>query len=139
MRVQLIVSSLLVTLAIPVSGQASRICIAPTGVESAPGNSDAAASAVRESFASFLTGPTLNVSPLESRLLSQARLEAKTANCQYVLLTSVKHVRKSGGSLFQRMAGSAAQQTAWSIGTGVTSTTGRVVVSAARGAVSAAA
>src|SRR5206468_3003036 len=55
----------------------SRICLGPTSVESAAGNAVNAMNAVRETFTSFLTGPTISVTPLSSRLSSQAREEAK--------------------------------------------------------------
>jgi hypothetical protein len=90
--------------------------------------------AVRESFTSFLTGPTLGVTPLSARLESQVRLEAKQAGCAYLLLTTIKHQRKTGGGLLSRVAGSAAEQGAWSVASGAGSAAGRVAASAAAGA-----
>jgi hypothetical protein len=136
------VSSLLIILVHPATAQDKpagvKICIGPTTVESAPNNS-AVSTAVRETFSSFLTGPGLSAAPLESRLVSQARMEVKTANCAYLLLNTVKHVHKSGGGLLGRVVGSAAQQTAYSVGTSVTSTAGRIAVNAASNVATAAA
>ena len=69
----------------------ARICLAPTKAEMAAGNTESAVTAVRETFTSFLTGPSLSVTPLSARLQSQAREEAKQASCPYVLITSIKH------------------------------------------------
>lgn len=120
----------------PASAQApARICLAPATVQASTGTADAAATAVRESFTSFLTGPSLAVAPLTSRLESQAREEARAAGCPYLLLTSVKHVRKTGGGgLLGRMAGSAVQQGAWTAGASAGSTVGRIAAGAAAGA-----
>ena len=142
MRVLITSSLLLTALANLAPAQethtAARICIGPTAVETSPSSAEAAASAVRATFGSFLNGPSVRVSLLESRLLSQARLEAKTASCQYLLLTSIKHEHKSGRSFFQRVAGAAVQQSAFSIGVGVASGTG-LIGAAAAGALGAAA
>jgi hypothetical protein len=109
------------------------ICLAPAAVEAAPSGSDPVA-AVRETFSSFLTGPTLGVKALDARLESQVRQEAKLAGCKYLLLPTVKHQRKTGGGLLSRVAGSAAEQGAWSVAAGAGSTAGRIAASAAAGA-----
>jgi len=70
-----------------------RVCLAPTSAQIVTGNSDAAIDAVRGTFTSFLTGPSLAVKPLTSRLASQVREEAKSADCPYLLLTTFKHER----------------------------------------------
>jgi hypothetical protein len=123
----------------PVSGQdaagtaARKICLAPASIEAAPQGSDPVA-AVRETFVSFLTGPTLSVTPLTARLQSQVRQEAELAGCSYLLLPTLKHQRKTGGGLLGRVAGSAAEQGAWSIASRTGSTAGRIAASAAAGA-----
>jgi hypothetical protein len=97
--------------------------------------------AVRETFSSFLTGPTLEVAPLESRLPSQAKAEAKAANCPFVLLTTLKQVHKGGGgpSLLGRAAAGAVQGGASSVG-GLTNSAGAgVAANATSGAAGAAA
>ena len=119
---------------------ATRICLAPPSAETATGNSTSAIDAVREAFTSFLTGPSLGVTPLSARLESQVREEARAAGCPYLLLSAVKHVRKTGGGgLLRRMAGGAVQQGAWAAAAGAGSTVGRVAAGAAAGAVGAAA
>jgi hypothetical protein len=110
-----------------------KICLAPVSVEATPSGSDPVA-AVRESFTSFLTGPTLGVTPLNARLESQVRQEAKLAGCSYLLLPAVKHQRKTGRSLLGRVAGGAAEQGAWSVAAGAGSTAGRIAANAAAGA-----
>ncbi|MEO6058249.1 MAG: hypothetical protein ABIQ49_15605 [Gemmatimonadales bacterium] len=112
---------------------AQKICLAPASVEAAPKGSDPLA-AVRESFTSFLTGPTLGVTPLQARLESQVRQEAKLTGCAYLLLSTIKHQRKTGGGLLGRAAGGAAEQGAWSVGAGAGSQVGRVAAAAAVGA-----
>ena len=116
----------------------ARVCLAPSSVQTAIGSADNAVSAVRETFASFLSGPTLTVTPLSSRLESQAREEAKAGKCPYVLFTSIKHTRKGGG-MFNRVAMGAVQSGAYAIGSTTSSTVERVATNAAAGAASAAA
>jgi hypothetical protein len=117
----------------------TKICLAPATVESAVGNSNDAADAVRETFTSFLTGPSLAVQPLTARLQSQVREEAKAAGCRYLLLPIVKHEHKSGGGgLLGRMAGGAVEQGAWRAGAATGSTVGGVAAGAAAGAAGAA-
>jgi hypothetical protein len=110
-----------------------KVCLAPATVQSAPKGSDPVA-AVRETFTSFLTGPSIGVTPLNARLESQVRQEAKLAGCSYLLLPAIKHQRKTGRSLLGRVAGGAAEQGAWSVAAGAGSTAGRVAASAAAGA-----
>ena len=117
----------------------TRICLAPTSVEANAGGVAAIVDAVRESFTSFLTGPTLQAKPLTARLQSQAREEAKGADCQYLVLTTVKQVRQSGGqSLVGKIAGGAVQAGVSSAGGAVSGTAGRIAANAAAGATNAA-
>ena len=117
----------------------TQICLAPAAVEAAPNGVDPLA-AVRETFTSFLTGPSLGVMPLNARLQSQVREEAKLSKCSYLLLTTVKHERKTGGGgLLGRVASGAVQHGAWSAVGATGSTVGRVVAGAAAGAASGAA
>jgi len=118
---------------------ATQICLAPATVETAPAGVDPL-TAVRETFTSFLTGPTLAVQPLGARLASQVREEAKAAGCPFLLVPTIKHERKTGGSgLFGKVASGAVQQGAWSVSGAGGSTVGRVVAGAAAGAASSAA
>src|SRR5687768_13118613 len=91
----------------PAGPAVAQICLAPATVEAAPNGVDPVA-AVGAAFSTFLNGPTLAVQPLSARLQSQARQEAKLAGCQFLLLTTVKHERKTGGGgILGKMAGGA--------------------------------
>ena len=83
-------------------------CVALTipSVQGVDGNSTGFATAVRDLFASYLKGPTIRTVALESRLSSQAILEAKTQECGHVLLVSVER-KKAGGSSMGRILGQA--------------------------------
>jgi hypothetical protein len=112
-----------------------RICLAPASVEASSGSATAASDAARETFTSYLTGPSLRPEPLKARLASQAKEEAKQAGCPYLLLTTIKHEHKrSGGGLLGRMAAGAAQQGAWEAGVTSGSAAGRIAGQAAYGA-----
>ena len=116
----------------------TQICLAPAAVEAAPTGVDPMA-AVRDAFASFLTGPTLAVQPLSARLQSQVRQEATLNGCGFLLLPTIKHERKSGsGGILGKVAGGAVQQGAWAVSGSAGSTVGRVVAGAAAGAASSA-
>lgn len=115
----------------------ARICLAPAAVEATPAGMDPVA-AVRDAFSSFLTGPSLAVHPLSARLRSQVREEAKLAGCRFLLLSTVRHERKTGGGLLGKVASGAVQHGAWAATGSVTSTAGRVAASAAAGAASSA-
>lgn len=117
----------------------TNICMAPTKVESSS-NASAAADAARETFSSFLAGPSLKTSALQARLEAQVREEAKLAGCSYLLLTTIKHEHKQQGSgVLGRVAAGVVQQGASEILPGSGSTAGRIVGNAARGAASQAA
>lgn len=117
----------------------TRICLGPTTVEAAVGSAATAASAVREAFTSFLAGPSIGVTPLNARLQSQAREEARQASCRFLLLTTMKHEQKHGSGFVRRMVGSAAQQGVWAAGASAGSVAGRVATGAAYGAAGTAA
>ena len=119
----------------------TTICLALATVHLASGSSADGGAAVRESFASYLSGPTLAVTPLQAKLASQAREEAKQASCKYVLYTSMKLERnKSGGGLFGKIVGEAVQSSAYELrGRAGGSVAGRVVTSAAASAAAEAA
>jgi hypothetical protein len=121
----------------PAGAAVAQICLAPATVEAAPNGVDPVA-AVSEAFSTFLNGPTLAVQPLSSRLQSQARQEAKLGGCGFLLLTTVKHERKTGGNgILGKMAGGAVQQGAWAVtGSVGGSMAGRVAAGAVAGAAS---
>src|ERR1700752_1752877 len=56
-----------------------------------------AADAVRNILAEYLQGPTIEVAFLSARLPSQYTVEARTADCDFVLSTSLAHRRGSQG------------------------------------------
>ena len=113
----------------------TRICLAPTSVEESSGNATKAMDASRETFTSFLTGPSLATHPLNAKLEGQFREEARQAGCPYLLLTTLKHVqKKSGGSMLGKMAAGAAQQGAYEAGVASGSAAGRIAGTAAYGA-----
>jgi hypothetical protein len=110
----------------------STICLAPATVQMASGSSVDGGTAVRETFASYLNGPTLAVTPLNARLLSQAREEAKQASCKYVVYSTMKLERgKSGGGFLGKMIGGAVESSAWELRGAASSTAGRMVANAA--------
>jgi hypothetical protein len=101
----------------PVSAQETpspQTCVAVMlpSVQGAEGSATAVASAVRDLFVSYLTGPSIRSIPLESRLASQAALEAGQKGCGYVLIPSVMKKRSGGGTLGGAL-GQAAGTAAW--------------------------
>ncbi len=124
--------------AAPQGSSPTQICLAPPSVAASVGSATSASDAVKQSLASFLTGPTIGVVPLSARLESQARQEAKTAACRYLLFTEIKHQRKQGKSILGRAAGGAVQQGAWRAAGEAGSGVGRVAADAAAGAAGAA-
>jgi hypothetical protein len=123
------------------AAEKTTICLAPAAVQMASGSSADGGTAVRESFASYLSGPTLAVTPLQARLASQEREEAKQASCRYVVYTSMKlEKNKSGGGLFGKIVGEAVQSSAYELrGRAGGSVAGRVVTTAAASAAAEAA
>ena len=119
----------------------TTICLTPTTAQMASGSSPDGATAVRETLGSYLTGPTLAVTPLTARLASQVREEAKQASCKHIVFTSMKLERnKSGGGLFGKIVGEAVQSSAYELrGRAGGSVAGRVVTSAAASAAAEAA
>ena len=108
-----------------------RICLAPATAQMTTGNSADVMGAVRETFTSFLTGPTLSVTPLNARLVSQAREEAKLADCPYVLFPTIRHEHKTGTGLWGRVAAGAVEGGAWHAATAAPSAATRVLAGAA--------
>ena len=88
-------------------------CVALTlpSVDGIDGSATSFAVAVRDLFASFLTGPGIQTIKLDSRLASQAALEARDKGCGQVLLATVTRKRSTGsgvGGIVGRAAGMAA-------------------------------
>jgi len=118
----------------------AHICLAPPSVQTASGTAADAMNTGRETFTSYLTGPSLEVAPLSARLESQARQKAKANNCPYLLFTTLKQVRRTSGDGFLgRVAASAAEDGAYAAGAPVSSAAGRAAVDATADAAGAAA
>ena len=92
---------------------ADKSCVAlmMPSLQGVPGNAEEAASGVRDLIAKYLTAPSLQVVPLESRLSSQAFAEAKEKGCEPILVTVLK--RKSGGGGLTKALGQAAGASSW--------------------------
>jgi hypothetical protein len=130
--------SLLLVASQPVSSadgaKINRICLAPPSTQIPGMNNDEALAGVREVFTKYLTGPTLRVEPLEARLTSQTREEAKQKQCAYVLYTKVVQERKTRSSGFLgRVAAGAIQGGASQVAGSSNSVGTRVIASAAAG------
>ena len=98
-------------------------CVALTlpSVSGIDGTATTYAIAVRDLFASFLTGPSIKTILLDARLPSQAALEARDKGCGRVLLATVTRKRSGGsgvGSVLGKAAGMAAIRAP--LGSGVT-------------------
>jgi outer membrane lipoprotein SlyB len=127
-------SSVLLTLASVATAFADehpplQICLAPASAQMAFGNSVDAISAVRDTFTSFLTGPSISVTSLNARLVTQAREEAKLSDCPYVLFPTVRHERRTTG-LLGRIAAGAVQSGAWQAAGAAPSSATRVLAGA---------
>jgi len=96
-----------------------RICLAMPKAQMGAGNNAEAIAAVRESFAEYLKGPTLEVAALTARLPSQAMEEARLNHCDYVLFTSLVHKKSGGNSLFRKAMGDIASGGAADVSTTV--------------------
>ena len=117
---------------------APPVCLAPTNAQFAGTDAAQAGAAVNELFTSYLTGLTLSVVQLTARLPSQARVEARQANCSLVLFVTARLVQHKSGGLPGQIAGRAAQAGVVSeglgaarIGNGVTAAAARVAARAA--------
>ena len=73
-------------------------CVALTmpSVQGVDGNATSFAGAVRDLFAAYLKGPSISTVSLESRLASQAALEARDQGCGQMLLVTIERKRSSG-------------------------------------------
>lgn len=94
----------------------SPTCLAVVlpSVQGVEGSASEMASAVRDLFVSFLSGPSIKPLSLDARLPSQAILEARQKDCGQVLIASVSR-KRSGGSKFAGMLGKAAETAAWRV------------------------
>jgi hypothetical protein len=116
----------------------AKTCIAITTatVQGVEGSATQVGDAVRDLFASFLTGPSLQAVALESRLTSQAMEEARQKQCGDVVIATLTKKRSGGGKLGQ-VIGQSAGTAAWTMPyTGVASAAARSVAMASAQAVS---
>ena len=115
----------------PVSNEAPGcVALVLPIVQGVPGSASDAAAGLRDLFASYLTGPSLKVVPLEARLQSQAAGEAQEKGCEPLLFVSL--TRKTGGSRLTKALGQAAGTSSWYLpgGASVASATARAAASA---------
>lgn len=90
------------------------IAIVLPSVQGVEGSATETASAVRDLFVSFLSGPSIRPLSLDARLPSQAVLEARQKDCGQVLIVSVSR-KRSGGSKVAGVFGKAAETAAWHV------------------------
>jgi len=102
-----------------------RIGLILPAVQLTSGNSAQSAEALRNSFASYLKGPNIEVVTLAARLPSLALDEARQSQCDYILSASMT-IKKGGGggSMFGRAIGNIAGSAAGHIPGGGSATTG---------------
>ena len=109
-----------------------QLCLAPPSAQIPGVTADDAISGVSDALKSYLTGPGVRTEPLEARLGSQAREEAKQKGCAYVLYTKVVQERKTkSNGLLGRIAAGAVQGGASQVAANSGSVGTRVLASAA--------
>jgi uncharacterized protein YcfJ len=118
----------------------TKVCLAPATIEKTVGSSESMATAVRETFTNYLTGPAVVITALTARLASQSRDEARAAGCTFLVLPRVTYVHpSSGGTVLGHAIAGAAVSGAYSAAGAVSgSTAGRIAASAATSATSTA-
>ena len=132
-------STLLLIIASLLSPHATApICLAPASAQFPNSNATEASAAVSGLFKSYLTGPSLSVVPLTARLASQAREEARNANCKFVLFVTAKQERHRSNGMLGQIAGKAAQEAAWGASFEASTAAKRVASMSAVGAARAA-
>jgi hypothetical protein len=102
-------------------------------VEGVEGNAADVGAGVRDLLVTNLSGPSLEIVSLETRLANQAVEEARTRGCGRILMTSVRRKRGSGGGggVVGKVLQGAGTQAAWHI------PGSSVATAAARGAATA--
>lgn len=102
--------------------------VRPTTQLGAAGKAEAdkVSEAVRNTFAEYLNGPTLEIVPLASRVMAQALVEAGQSECDYVLFTTLALKRGGEGSNpFGKALGDIASSSAANIGAAAASNVAR--------------
>jgi hypothetical protein len=115
---------------VDLTADASCVALMMPSLQGVPGNAEEAASGVRDLIAKYLTVPSLQIVPLESRLASQALAEAREKKCEPILVTTL--MRKSGTGKLTRALGQAAGASSWYLPGG--GTAGSAAARAAAGA-----
>ena len=101
-----------------------RIGLITPRVQLTSGDVAHATESLRNSFANYLKGPTIEVVTLSARLPAQAMEEARQSQCDYVLSVSMNVKKGGGGSMFGRAIGNIAGSAAGHIPGGGSATTG---------------
>ena len=95
---------------------AACIAIVLPSVQGVEGDATAVGASLRELFASFLRGPSMEVVLLDARLAAHAVDEARLKDCAHVLHATVTRKRTgSGGSTFGQIVGQAGSSAAWGL------------------------
>jgi len=97
-------------------GPSTCIAFVLPSVQGVEGDATAVGTSLRELFASFLRGPSMQVVLLEARLAAHAVEEARLKDCAHVLSVMVTRRRAgSGGSTFGQIVGQAGSSAAWGL------------------------
>ncbi|MGB2716147.1 MAG: hypothetical protein WBC51_18340 [Vicinamibacterales bacterium] len=95
------------------------IAIVLPSVHGVEGDATTVGSSIRELFASFLRGPSMQVVLLDARLTSHAVEEARQKECTRVLTITLTRKRGGGGGgMFGSVIGQAASSAAWGLPVG---------------------
>lgn len=86
---------------------ATRIGIVMPKAQMSSADPAQAAVALRNTFAAYLNSPNIELVALNARLPSQALVEARQSNCDYVLYASITQ-KKGGGGMFGKALGNIA-------------------------------
>lgn len=92
-----------------------RIGLALPRAQVSGGDPHLAAEGLRNSFASYLKGPSVEVIALDARLPVQALEEAKQKQCDFVLFSEMAVKKGKGGGLLGKALGNAAGAAVWNI------------------------
>jgi hypothetical protein len=92
------------------------VAVMPAAVSGVEGDAAAMGTAVRDLFVTYLSGPALQLSPLDSRVRPQAVQEARQKGCGHLVTATLTRKRSGGGSnALGRIVGGAAGTAAWHI------------------------
>jgi hypothetical protein len=95
---------------------AACIAIVLPSVQGVEGNAADVGAALRDVFVSYLSGPSIRVVPLDSRLTIQAVQEARQKECPNLLIATLTRKRSgNGGGMFGKVLGQAGTSMVWGI------------------------